>query len=93
MKRVFNYFSGVRLELKKVSWSSKQELIGSTLIVFAFAIILGIFHSGSDTSAALMVDDKVQAYVEEERLIRVKHAAGSFPINSIDYVLKKCPRN
>tara|TARA_B100001750_G_C15207496_1_gene446606 strand:+ start:415 stop:600 length:186 start_codon:yes stop_codon:yes gene_type:complete len=43
MKRVFNYFSGVRLELKKVSWSSKQELIGSTLIVFAFAIILGIF--------------------------------------------------
>ena len=43
MKRIFNYFSGVRLELKKVSWSSKQELIGSTLIVFAFAIILGIF--------------------------------------------------
>ena len=43
MKRVFNYFSGVKLELKKVSWSSKQELIGSTLIVFAFAIILGIF--------------------------------------------------
>ena len=43
MKRVFNYFSGVRLELKKVSWSSKQELIGSTLIVFVFAVLLGIF--------------------------------------------------
>ena len=43
MKRVFNYFSGVRLELKKVSWSSKQELMGSTIIVFVFAIILGIF--------------------------------------------------
>ena len=43
MKRVFNYFSGVKLELKKVSWSSKQELMGSTIIVFVFAIILGIF--------------------------------------------------
>ena len=43
MKRVFNYFSGVRLELKKVSWSSKQELIGSTMVVLVFAMILGLF--------------------------------------------------
>ena len=38
-----SYFSGVKLELKKVSWISKQELIGSTIIVFVFAILLGIF--------------------------------------------------
>ena len=38
-----SYFSGVKLEMKKVSWSSKQELIGSTIIVFVFAIILGLF--------------------------------------------------
>ena len=43
MKTFFNYFSSVKLEMKKVSWSSKQELIGSTVIVFVFAIILGIF--------------------------------------------------
>jgi len=43
MKTFFNYFSSVKLEMKKVSWSSKQELIGSTIIVFVFAIILGIF--------------------------------------------------
>ena len=43
MSKFFSYFSGVRLEMKKVTWSSKQELIGSTVIVFVFAIILGLF--------------------------------------------------
>ena len=43
MSKFFNYFSGVRLEMKKVTWSSKQELIGSTIIVFVFAIVLGLF--------------------------------------------------
>ena len=43
MSRFFSYFSGVKLEMKKVTWSSKQELIGSTVIVFVFAIVLGLF--------------------------------------------------
>ena len=43
MKSIFGYISSVRLELKKVSWSSKQELIGSTIVVFMFAVILGLF--------------------------------------------------
>ena len=38
-----SYFSGVKLELKKVSWISKQELIGSTMVVLVFAMILGLF--------------------------------------------------
>ena len=43
MSRIFSYFSSVKLEMKKVSWSSKQELIGSTVIVFVFAILVGLF--------------------------------------------------
>ena len=43
MEKIFSYFSGIKLEMKKVSWSSKQELIGSTAVVIVFAIILGIF--------------------------------------------------
>ena len=43
MSRIFGYFSSVKLEMKKVSWSSKQELIGSTVIVFVFAILVGLF--------------------------------------------------
>ena len=50
--------------------------------------ILGVFHSGFDPSAALLIDDQVTAYVEEERLIRNKHAAGWFPTRSIEYVLQ-----
>ena len=43
MNKIFNYFSSIKLEMRKVTWSNKQELIGSTTIVFVFAIILGIF--------------------------------------------------
>lgn len=50
--------------------------------------ILGVFHSYSDPSAALVRDGQVVAFVEEERLTRVKHAAGSFPTRAIDHVLE-----
>tara|TARA_B100000614_G_scaffold260688_1_gene288226 strand:- start:531 stop:716 length:186 start_codon:yes stop_codon:yes gene_type:complete len=43
MGKLFSYFSSVKLEMKKVTWSNKQELIGSTIIVFVFAIFLGLF--------------------------------------------------
>tara|TARA_Y100001970_G_scaffold134176_1_gene165226 strand:- start:266 stop:463 length:198 start_codon:yes stop_codon:yes gene_type:complete len=43
MRTILNYFSGIKLEMKKVSWSNKQELIGSTVVVIVFAIILGLF--------------------------------------------------
>ena len=51
MSKFFGYFSGVKLEMKKVSWSSKQELMGSTIIVFVFAIVLGLF--------LWLLDDKI----------------------------------
>ena len=40
---VKKYFSGVKKEIKKVSWLSKKEIMGSTLIVFIFSIIVGVF--------------------------------------------------
>ena len=43
MGKIFSYFSSVKLEMKKVSWSNKQELMGSTIIVLVFAIVLGLF--------------------------------------------------
>lgn len=49
--------------------------------------ILGYFH-GIDPAAAIIMDGRVAAYVEEERLIRVKHAPGMFPIRSIESCLK-----
>jgi len=37
------YFSSVQTELKKVSWLSKDELLGSTVIVGVFSVIVSIF--------------------------------------------------
>src|SRR3712207_5451080 len=49
--------------------------------------IIGYFH-GVDPAACLISGNRLRAYVEEERLVRVKHANGLFPIRSIDYCLK-----
>ena len=49
--------------------------------------ILGYFH-GPDPAACVVVDGEVIAYVEEERLIRFKHASGIFPIRSIQACLR-----
>ena len=37
------YFEGVKLELKKVTWLSKNEIIGSTFIVLGFAALVSVF--------------------------------------------------
>jgi carbamoyltransferase len=49
--------------------------------------LLGYFH-GMDPAAAVIVDGEVVAYIEEERLMRYKHAPNLFPIRSIDHCLK-----
>ena len=48
--------------------------------------ILGINAFHGDASAALVVDGRLLAAVEEERFNRVKHWAG-FPAESVRYVL------
>jgi len=49
--------------------------------------LLSYFH-GIDPAAALIDDGRVVAYVEEERLLRNKHAPNLFPIRSIEACLK-----
>ena len=43
MNKIKSYFNQVAIEMKKVSWLSKEELMGSTMVVGLFAIILAIF--------------------------------------------------
>ncbi|MDD5775881.1 MAG: carbamoyltransferase C-terminal domain-containing protein [Candidatus Omnitrophica bacterium] len=51
--------------------------------------ILGIAAPfGHDHSAALLIDGKIVAAVEEERFTRRKHADGQMPVQSIRYCLK-----
>ena len=41
--KIKKFFSEVVVELKKVSWSTKQELINSTWVVIISAAALGVF--------------------------------------------------
>ena len=43
MNRIINYFKGISVELKKVSWLTKEQLINSTIIVGVFAFIISLF--------------------------------------------------
>lgn len=41
--KIANFFKEVKLEMSKVSWSTKDELIGSTTVVLASLVILAVF--------------------------------------------------
>ena len=43
MQKIFQYFNGVQVEMKKVTWLSKQEMLGSTIIVGVFSVFVAIF--------------------------------------------------
>ena len=43
IQKISQYFNGVQVEMKKVTWLSKEEMLGSTLIVGVFSILIAIF--------------------------------------------------
>jgi carbamoyltransferase len=51
-------------------------------------VIVGYFN-GIDPAVCLLRDGVIESYVEEERLIRYKHAPDVFPMRSLDYCLKQ----
>jgi len=42
VKKILEYFSEVKLELTKVTWPKKDEIIRLTLIVLAISAIVGV---------------------------------------------------
>ncbi|MFC1626026.1 preprotein translocase subunit SecE [Patescibacteria group bacterium] len=48
MKGVVKFLSGIKLELTKVTWPTKQEVLRLTLIVFAISAIIGLYVGGLD---------------------------------------------
>ena len=43
IQKISQYFNGVQIEMKKVTWLSKQEMMGSTIIVGVFAVLIAVF--------------------------------------------------
>lgn len=52
-------------------------------------IVLGVGTIFHDPAACILIDGKLIAAVEEERLIREKHAQGKHPVNAIHFCLKE----
>jgi len=43
ISKITNFLREVRQELSKVSWSTREELIGSTVVVITVTAILAVF--------------------------------------------------
>ena len=43
IRKITDYVNGVQLEMKKVTWLSKEEMLGSTMIVGVFAVLIAVF--------------------------------------------------
>ncbi|MFA5145283.1 MAG: preprotein translocase subunit SecE [Candidatus Omnitrophota bacterium] len=43
IQKPVNFVKEVRAELGKVAWSTRQDLISSTIVVIAITAILGVF--------------------------------------------------
>ena len=48
MRRLQNYFRDVILELRKVTWPTRDELKGATITVIIFALISTLFVGSVD---------------------------------------------
>ncbi|MBI4972468.1 MAG: preprotein translocase subunit SecE [Candidatus Omnitrophica bacterium] len=46
--KAVNFLKEVRIELGKVSWSSRQELIGATAVVITITCIMAVFIGAID---------------------------------------------
>jgi carbamoyltransferase len=57
--------------------------------MYILGISGGTRQGNQDGSATVLKDGKIVAFVEEERLFRVKHAAGRLPENAVRFVLKE----
>ena len=54
--KVQKFVTEVVIELKKVSWSTRKDLIDATWIVFLSSILLGIFIGTTDFVLSKMLE-------------------------------------
>lgn len=48
IKKTINFLREARQELAKVSWSSRQEIMGATVVVIAITAMLAVFIGMGD---------------------------------------------
>ena len=60
--KVCEYFRGLRSELKKVVWSTPQQVLKNTLIVLACVLVVGVFVWVFDFVARFAIDALINAF-------------------------------
>jgi preprotein translocase subunit SecE len=55
MNKVMAFISEVRAEIKKITWPSRDELIGSTIIVCILVIICALILGGMDAVFSVLM--------------------------------------
>jgi len=48
MQKIFEYFQGVRREMGKVTWPSKEDVVSHTTLVVVFSIVLSLVVGAFD---------------------------------------------
>jgi len=54
--KIVGFFNDVKLEMGKVSWSTKDELIGSTIVVIVSLAVLSVFIGICDVVLSSVVN-------------------------------------
>ena len=61
-KRIKNYLTEVRGELKKVTWPTKNDLYKTTIAVIVSSIIFGVYLQVVDLSFATIIDKIIEFF-------------------------------
>jgi preprotein translocase subunit SecE len=61
MRRLQNYIRDVLLELRKVTWPTRDELRGATITVIIFAIVCSVFVGVVDSALGVFVSSIAKA--------------------------------
>ena len=56
IRKIFNYFSDVKVEMSKVSWPTRKDLIESTRLVLIMSLILSIMVFFTDRILSLLLE-------------------------------------
>ena len=59
-KKIANFLTEVKIELTKVSWSTRQELIGATGVVIVITLILAVYIGIVDISLSRLLTFMIQ---------------------------------
>lgn len=59
MQKFLGYLSSVKMEMSKVTWPTKDEVVATTTLVVVFAIVVALFVWGCDKASNSFVYDLI----------------------------------